>query len=379
MEIDAIFEHLIGIPSPSRREARVAEWVEGFCHALGYAVARDDARAAVAGDCSNLLVRAPGGSGPTLLLCAHLDTVEAGDRPVVWTREGDIYSATGETILGADDKCGVACLLALLQRMREEAVTPAGEVRVVFTVCEEIELLGALALPDAWLDGVDAAYALDHSDPCDLVRGAPAKDAFRVTVRGIAGHASAPERRINAVHLLAGAMARLPSGRLDPESTANLGILRGGTKINVIPDAAYAEYELRSHDEARLDHHAAHTRAVLEHAAAEAAILTPETNERREAGIEIDHERCYHAYRLDDDALPLRLARAAVDRSGWTPRLGLGPGGSDATVPNRRRVPARVLGSGLPAAHRARARAHLAAPRRGVATLGHLVAGAGAS
>jgi tripeptide aminopeptidase len=379
MHLGPLFESLLAVPSPSRREGALAAEVKAFCAARDLAVEEDDAARPLEGQVGNLLVRLPAtAAGPTLLFCAHLDTVESGEAPVAWRWDegAGAYAATGETVLGADDKCGVAVLLGLLDRLAAEPGAPRGEVRAVFTVCEEIELLGSDAMPPAWLRGVDAAFALDHSDPAEIVRAAPAKEVLRFTVHGVAGHASAPERRINAAHLLARVAAHLPSGRLDEISTCNLGVLRSGTAVNVIPGTGYAEYEIRSHDEARLRFYADRTEGIIDDTVQNARILPFGQDEVRQALVEIDRERCYGAYRLEDDVAPVVLARRGITAAGLAPRLTEGQGGSDANVLNRRGVPCCVLGCGMHGAHSTRERADLAEMTTALEVLARLVRGA---
>lgn len=375
--VTEIFEALVALPSPSRREEPVARWIADFARDLGAVVTRDASPAQHGGSTGNLRLElpAPAGAGPGVLLCAHMDTVERGDRPIRWQRQGETYTSDGDTILGADDKTGVACLLALLQEIAAGRVHPAVRVRIVLTVCEEIELLGAKALPAAWLEDLDAAIALDHSVPEEIVTSAPAKEALQITVHGVGGHACAPERRINAAHVLAQVMAQLPSGRLDSQSTCNLGILQSGTAINVIPDAASAAYELRSHDEARLDFHVQRVRDRIASLVDTSRTLPEGLAEPCIATATILGERCYHAYTLPEDALPVELARRAVLTAGGTPRLVTGHGGSDANVLNARGLPCCVLGCGLHGAHSHRERADVPEMEACVRTLQALVQG----
>ena len=379
MTLAEIFESLLAIPSPSRREKRLAQRVGKFALDLGFAVEEDAAAELVKGDSGNLFVRLPArlpagaGQRGAIVICSHLDTVETGERPVNFRFENGEYFSDGQSILGADCKAGIACMLHLLQRLSRDASVQHPELRFIFTICEETELLGGKFLPDAWLAGAAMAYAVDHGNPFEIVRGAPSKKSFHILACGIGGHAMAPERRINAAHLLATACSRLPQGRLDEASTCNLGILRSGTAINVIPAEAVAEYELRSHDSRRLEFHAARIREILEHAASEARIMPPGECEQRCAEIHIREELCYHAYRLADGEPVLERARAAVEAvCGRAPEMRVGQGGSDANAFNRRGVPSCVVGCGMHGAHSFRERAVLAEMEQGAEILWRL-------
>jgi tripeptide aminopeptidase len=249
-------------------------------------------------------------------------------------------------------------------------------------VAEECEILGAKALPNEWLEGLAAAVILDHSNPAEVVVGAPAKVALRITVHGVEGHAAMPERRVNAAHALARALARLPSGRLDPFSTANLGIMHAGTRINIIPGLAMAEYEIRSHRNDLLDHHLEATLAVIEAAVREARVyllgddLPADEDPVRKATVEVEVDRCYEAYRVPETALPVRILTEAIRAEGGEPALRVAAGGSDANGLNARGCTAVVYGCGMHGAHSVRETADLREMARAVCTLRRAVGAA---
>ena len=205
---DTLLE-LVRIPSPSRHERPVVDWLDDRLAGLGYEPSEDRVGELIGGNAGNLFVRVPAtGAGRKLFVCAHVDTVETGQAAIEPAVDGETVTSRGDTILGADDKTGVAVLVEFLTRLQEEPVEH-DELLVAFTVAEEIELLGASAMNPEWIKGCEAGIALDHSAPEEFVTGAPSKVSLRIKVRGVGGHAAFPEGRVNAAHVLATAMSRL--------------------------------------------------------------------------------------------------------------------------------------------------------------------------
>lgn len=368
------FLDLVKVPSPSRNERACADAIRARLEAMGYTVEEDGAAAEVGGNCGNLFVHVPATAPrPAIFLAAHIDTVESGEPPIRPILQGASIHSDGTSILGADDKTGVAALLEMLTILHDEDL-PHGELVVAFTVAEELELLGALAMDPQRYAHCDMGIVLDHAAPTDILLGAPTKMALRILVNGIGGHGAFPERRINAAHVLARAVGRLPSRRLDTHSTANLGILRSGTAINIIPDTAYAEYELRSHRDDLLNHHLAQTLLHIEESVREARIrvdhsLTAEggglgddpvaATEIRAATVDIDVCTCYRHYRHAENAVPVKRLQQAIKATGELPHLVVAQGGSDANALNARGLPTVVVGCGMHGAHSVRERADL--------------------
>lgn len=364
------FIELARIPSPSRRERQAVEHVRALCEALGYACEVDSAGSVFGGDTGNLIVRAEGNRArPPLFFSAHLDTVESGDAPLAPVVRGDDIVTEGPTIVAADDKSGCAVLLEMLRCLKEDALAHAPLV-VAFTVAEEIELLGAKAMDPGVYAGCARGIVLDHSAPDGVILGAPAKAALRITMHGVGGHGGFPEQRINAVHALATALARLPSDRLDQYSTANLGILRGGERINIVPDTAYAEYEIRSHRRELFDFHIRRATDIVESTAASfRKYLTgdggglgggdTETEPVRQARADVQVEVCYEEYAHADDAAHVLLLADAMRSTGLSPSFATRQGGSDANIFNRNGLPTVVAGCGMHSAHSVRERASI--------------------
>lgn len=325
------FLALVHIDSPSGEEAALRAELEPRLRALGVETHIDPT--------GNLLGRLPG-QGEPLLLSAHMDTVPGrGIRPVV--REGVVYS-DGTTILGADDKSGIAVILEILAALQGDAAQrPALEIAL--SVGEEVGLLGAKGLDVGWFRARQA-LVLDMGGPINvIVNAAPASDKFDAVVHGRAAHAGAhPEQGVNAISVAALGIAAMTLGRIDHETTANVGLIQGGSAVNVVPDRVALRGEARSHDVRKLDAQIGAMRAALETAVA--------ANEG--ARLELDIQRAYTSFRLDAEApLLRRVARALAAMGEGAPLLQAGGGGSDANIFNARGIAAVPVSTGMGNVH----------------------------
>lgn len=334
--LKALFLELVQIDSLSRRERRIAERLVRELEELGATVTFDRAGEAVGGEVGNLIAHVPGTvEGPALLLCAHMDTVTPGEgvKPVV---EDDVIRTDGTTVLGGDDKSGVAIVCECVRVCRERQLRHP-PLDVVFTICEEVGLLGARHLD---LSRLRAKQGLVFdSDAVGFVfTRAPGASHLEVVVHGRAAHAGmAPERGVSAIRVAAEAIAAMHLGRLDAESTANIGRIEGGRATNIIPDEVRVRGEARSHDPARLAAQIAHMRSCFEEAAAR----------HPGARVDVHVETAYEPMSIADDAPIMRLVAAAAARTGRTiTSAGMG-GGCDANILNRRGLEVVNLGTGM--------------------------------
>ena len=382
-------QDLCRVPSPSLQEREVVKVLAKKVRDLGYEPLEDDAAATIGGDCGNIVVKVPGtGKGPRLLLSAHMDTVEkSGGLPAEPVVEGEWVRRDGGGILGADDKTGVAILLEVLERL-SKGDKKHGDLVFAFTMAEELECLGASELDPEIYVNLDGGVALDYTRPSEIVIAAPTKVSFRITVHGIGGHAAAPERRINAAYVLAQTVSRMPMGRLDAFTTANLGIMQSGTAINIIPGTAYAEYEIRSHRKDVLDFHVKRIIGIIEGVVRENRVFTLGTPtglgedgvtpigddiKIRYSQVDVDVEVGYEGFRLPEKAFIVEKARAAAKKAGLEPTLITAQGGSDANIFNRRGLESIVLGCGMYGAHGPAERANLVDMHDCVEVLMHLI------
>ncbi|MDR3210312.1 MAG: M20/M25/M40 family metallo-hydrolase [Planctomycetota bacterium] len=379
------FLALVQVASPSLRERDVAKILARRLRELGYEPLEDDVGQVIGGNCGNLIVKVPAtGAGPNLLLSAHIDTVEKpNDPPALPHIEGKVVRRTGGGILGADDKAGVAVLVELLSRLKTDK-RKHGELLFVFSVAEELECLGAAELDKTLYQKLEGGVILDYALPTEIVIAAPTKVSFKITVHGSTGHAAVPERKINALQVLARVVADLPMGRLDAYTTANAGIMRSGNAINIIPGKAYAEYEIRSHRKDILDFHVKQVVGIIEGVVRKSRVFglagaggglagAGDKDEIIRASVDVEVEVGYEGFRLAEDAKLVRTVQRAAQKAGLTPELIIAQGGSDANIYNRRGLPSLVVGCGMHEAHGSREYADLGEMQKAVELLDCLV------
>ena len=316
----ADFVRLCEIESPSGRERAMADAVAGELRSMGLEPWEDGAGAEAGSDSGNLLARLPGpGGARTILLCAHLDTVPL-EAPVEVLQEDGRLTNRHAGVLGADNKTAVATILSAARRLTAEG-PPVG-IELLFTVCEERALAGAKAL-DASSLRAEFGFVFDHASPIgELVLAAPTYYRLEARFLGAAAHAGIrPEQGRNAIAAAARAVASMPLGRLDPETTANVGRIQGGTAANVVAEHCRVELEARSLDDAR----AAETVGRLADAASEAASDS-------ECDVETVVERLFRAYRLSRGHPAVEAASSGLRAAGFEPAPISTGGGSDANA-----------------------------------------------
>lgn len=327
----ADFVRLCEIASPSRQERAVADLVAAELRAAGLDLEEDDSAKATGSYSGNLLARIAGPpDAPTVLLCAHLDTVPL-TAPVEVLRENGRFTNRNEGILGADNKAAVAVLLAVARRFGPagpaqpaELGAPAGPpvgIELLFTTCEEIALLGAKELTHELR--ADFGYVFDHATPLgDLIVAAPSYYSIDVHVHGAAAHAGIrPEAGHNAISAAAEAIASMSLGRLDPETTANVGTIEGGTAANVVAERCHVTLEARSLDDAKAGEVVSDIVDAFTEAAADL-----------DCDVETTVEQLFRAYKLQPSTPAVQVATTAFEALGIEPNLIPTGGGSDANV-----------------------------------------------
>jgi len=337
----AEFFELVKITCSTRAEREVADMVKARLAALGLEVREDDVGAKIGGNCGNVLALLKGTvpSAPVLMLSAHLDSVEPCARINPQRKDGVITSA-GDTVLGADDKAGVASILEALRIVRENGIAH-GDIQVVFTVAEEGGVNGSKNM-DRSLLKADFGYVLDSGGaPGRIINAAPGQNSIKVVIRGKSAHAGvAPEEGINAIVVAGKAMAQLKQGRIDAETTANVGVIKGGQATNIVPDYVEIACEARSRNAAKLEAQTKHMVDIFEQVAA-----------ANGAKAEISVKKAYDPYVLTDDMPVVALAIQAAESIGLTPVLEATGGGSDANFFNAFGVPSAVLAVGMSKVH----------------------------
>ena len=336
-----LFLELCALPSPPGDERAVADTVGGYLRDLGLDVDEDDAGARIGGNTGNLLARLPGrlDGGTPVFLCAHLDTVppEGAIEPVV---EDGVVRNGGGTILGADNKAAVVAMLEAARRVLAERRPHAG-IELLFTPKEEVGLLGAAAFDDSALRAT-VGYVYDQAAPIgDVILGAPYAHSMQVRFHGRAAHSGMyPEDGRSAIAGAAKAIADLRLGRLDEETTANVGLIEGGTAGNIVPEWCTFLAEARSHDERKL----ADVIQEMLDAITFAAGLS-------ECEVETEVKKSYQGYRFRRDDLAVRIAADALQASGYEPHFGLSGGAADANVFNERGRACVNLANGMTDIH----------------------------
>jgi tripeptide aminopeptidase len=317
----AQFIRFCEIESPSGRERGVADAIVEDLRGLGVEVEEDDSSATTGSDSGNLLARIPGPEGaPTVLLCAHMDTVPL-DGPVEVISDNGLLTNRHNAILGADNKAAVVTILGAVRRLLRRGTPPAG-IELLFTTGEEQALNGAKAFDMSKLSA-DFGYVFDHASPIgEIVVGSPTYYSVEAWFRGQSAHAGIrPEDGHNAIVAAARAVAALRIGRLDDETTANVGRIEGGTSANVVAERCYVELETRSLDAER----AAEIVTEMVDALSEAASDS-------ECDLETSVERLFQGYRHARTAAPVEIAAAALREHEIEPTYLASGGGSDANV-----------------------------------------------
>jgi tripeptide aminopeptidase len=314
------FVALCEIESPSGREGEAAQYVSSELEALGLSVSEDATAAETGAACGNLYTRIPGPEGAsTVMLCAHVDTVPLADRVEVELVDG-VFRNRHEAILGADNKAAIAVLLEIA-RESASAAPPIG-LELVFTMCEEIGLRGAHAFDTTRLEA-GFGYAFDHASPIgELIMAAPTYYRVIGDFLGRSAHSGLrPEDGRNAIVAAAKAIAAMKLGRIDEETTANVGLIEGGTATNVVAERCRVEAEVRSLDDEKAS---AGMREMVD-TLTWAASAT-------ETDVDVSVEEQFRAYRIPAGEPVVVAAEAALRDCGVTPIHRVTGGGSDANA-----------------------------------------------
>jgi tripeptide aminopeptidase len=340
---------LIKIDSLSRKERNVAVRLQREMESLGAEVWIDDAGEKVGGDTGKLIAHFHGtaSGAPALLLSAHMDTVVPGEG-IVPVFEGDILRTDGRTVLGGDDKSGVAIICEVLRVVRENQI-PCSDIDVVFTICEEAGLIGAKCLDVSRLRA-RTGLVLDSDSVGFLFTKAPAANRMEFCVRGLEAHAGVcPEKGVNAIKVAAEGIARMRLGRIDDETTANIGVIEGGMAVNIVPNSVVLRGEARSHSEEKLERQTQHMLQCLKEAAAR-HVLELE-GKRFQATVEAQIDRDYDRMHVPDDSAIVRLVQAAARNLRVELKTLATGGGCDANVLNRKGLQVANLSTGMREIH----------------------------
>jgi tripeptide aminopeptidase len=339
-EVATLFVELARVPSPPGQERAVADRVLEYLRGLALPVDEDDAGAKIGSTIGNLLCRIePTAQGTPLFFCAHLDTVPP-QGPIEPVLEDGVVRNAGGTILGADNKAAVAAMLEAVRLVVAEN-RPHGGIELLFTPKEEVGLRGAAAFDHDRLTA-RIGYVYDHAGPVgEVILGAPFQCKLDASFHGRAAHSGMyPEEGRSAIVAAARAIADLRLGRLDEETTANVGEIQGGTARNIVPDRCSFIAEARSHDERKLGELIQEMLETITFAA-----------QLAECDVETEVDPSARGYRFKRGDEPVQIAAAALERSGLQATYGLSGGGADANVFNERGLACVNLANGMTDIH----------------------------
>jgi tripeptide aminopeptidase len=340
---------LVQIDSHSRKERDVAERIKKHCQEMGAEVEIDDAGEKVGGNSGNVIARFPGTipGAETIMMSAHMDTVVPGEgvKPIV---EGDIIRTDETTVLGGDDKSGCAVIIETIRCLQEQNI-PHTPIEAVFSICEEVGLLGAKHVDVAKLKS-KYGIVFDSDDPGFLFTKGPSANHMEYIIHGLESHAGvAPEEGISAIRIAAEAIAGMNLGRIDDETTANIGQIEGGMATNIIPNKVVLKGEARSHSEDKLNAQTEHMEKCFQDAAAKYEVTV--AGKTTKASVEAHVVREYSSMDVSDSSHVVQLVLQAASRMGLDVKTMASGGGCDANVFNRRGIECANLGTGMRAIH----------------------------
>lgn len=328
------------IASPSKKEGQLAKLLQEKLQALGLSVQVDRAGEIIGGETGNIIARLEAtGAGPKIFFSAHLDTVMPGENIEPILAEG-VFRSAGDTILGADDKSGIVAIMEALRVIKEKSL-PHPQITVIFSVAEEAGLLGAINLDTTLLEA-EYGFVLDSSGPVGniIVRG-PCQSDIKAVIKGKAAHAGiAPEEGVSAIQIASEAIRRMKLGRIDKETTTNIGTINGGIATNIIPEQVTLEGEARSLNLTKLEEQNKQISQAFQSAA-------------KDLGGSC-HVEISIAYSAIEDLEQHEIVEL-VKRAGATVALEIKPvatgGGSDANIYNSYGIPTVNLATGMDKVH----------------------------
>lgn len=336
------FLELVQVDSETKHEAKIAVVLKERFGALGLKVEEDDSSARSGCEGNNLMftlaATAPG--APVVYFTCHMDTVVPGKGVKPQLGADGIIRSDGTTVLGSDDKAGIAAMLELVRVLKEDRI-PHGEIKFVITAGEESTLLGSRNMSPGWVKA-DYGYAIDsNGEVGGIAVAAPFQSKVYITVNGKTAHAGVnPENGVSAITVAAKAVARMPLGRIDKETTANFGTFFATGETNIVTEKVQLIGEARSLVEDKLLKQLEAMRVACEEACGEMG-----------AACDFRYEMMYPGYKFDETAPHVKLAITAAQSLGLKPNLFHSGGGSDANLFNGQGLPTVNLSVGYQAIH----------------------------
>ena len=345
--LDGLLE-MIAIDSVSYEEKPMSDFLETYFKNKGLEVYRDQAGEKFGGNGSNILVHIPGTmEGEAICFNAHQDTVEPGRgiKPVV--KDGYLVSS-GDTILAADDKAGIATIMEAYDYVKENNI-PHREMYFLFTICEELNMMGIKNFDFSKLPTKNI-YVIDSAgSPGVMTMKNPAKVGIVATFTGKKAHAGIePEKGINAITMASKAIAKMTLGRIDAETTANIGRIEGGGQTNVVTDEVFFTAEVRSHSMEKLKNQVESMKKACEEAAAEMG---------GQVDFAVSHD--YPCFVLSQESFAFKACMAAYEKEGIPTSTLIGGGGGDCNIFAGSGITCACIASGMYDVHSSNERLNL--------------------
>lgn len=331
------FIELVRIPSESQHEKKVTDYLVPKLKALGLEVYVDDAGTKIGSDTGNIIAKLPGTIPGAVCFSAHQDTVVPGVNINPQIKDG-LITSDGTTILGADDKAGLAAILEMLHYFQDR---PHPTIELALDICEEIGLRGAFLIDLSRLESKKAIILDVDGAPGRMITSAPYQDICKVNIEGKPAHAGIlPEKGISAILTAAIAISNMKLGRLDSETTANIGTITGGKATNIVAAECFFNFEARSISQDKLNAQVDHMIGEIEKACA----ITG-------AKFNVDREHVFKGYNFSDDSKLLKLLTKSATDVSIKPRLETSGGGSVANVFNAKGLETCVVSCGMENPH----------------------------
>ena len=342
------FARLAAIDSPSFAEAEIAEYLHKRFEKLGATIEYDQAGAKIGSTANNMIARIPGSKpGAPFILSGHMDTVTPAENVQPVLKDG-IFTSAGDTILGSDDKAGLTEIIEAIEVLKEKNI-PHVDLEIVITICEEQGLLGAKQFDYTKLKGKQG-IALDTSGVDIIINKAPSANRFKIDIFGHEAHAGiCPEQGISAIKIAANAIARLELGRIDKQTTANIGAIQGGQATNIIPKEVTLIGEVRSHNPEILRAKTEEIIRIVEEEVMQASVANNPSGKQASMAMELNED--YPAMYVDNDARVIQLLLEAGDALGRPQSIHSAGGGSDANIFNANGIEMVILACGMDKVH----------------------------
>ncbi len=343
-----IFLDLVKIDSPSKEEGKISAFIrEWFKKEIPETtILEDNSNVETGSEVGNLIVKIPGNrDAQPIFFNAHMDTVEPG-RGVKPIFQDGIFKSDGTTILGADDKAAIAILMETAKTLKEKGIFHI-PFEIILTTCEEIGLLGAKYLDVSLIDSKEG-LALDSEDITQVINRAPSAIRFHVRINGVSAHAGLnPEKGISAIKIAASAISKAPQGRIDDETTCNIGLIKGGVATNIVPELVQVDGEVRSHNEKRLKEV---QDEIISCFYKEVDAFKPEKGALYPfATVEVEDD--YPLMHVPEENEFLKRILHIGDKIGRKLVLVRTGGGSDANILNKKGLTTLILGIGMQQVH----------------------------